>query len=305
MLRMLALLAVVALASSCATKQQPPPMPMPAPAPAPAPASTAASAGAPLPPAEQQRRAQSEFPQYTPSASAPSVPVSPAAKAQAERLSKQAAEALDVGNEQKARADLDEALRNDPENALAKSLSSQMNVVNPVAHLGQESFRYTVKPGDTLSIIARQYLGDQNRFHILARYNDMKVPRGLKAGQVIRIPGKQRPPEEDPVPQRVAPIAKPAATPPPQPVEPPSSAPVAVAPPTPEPAATSVSPAEAKRQLVDVHYRRGAEAFTRQDLDTAISEWGRVLELEPNHPNATVRRQQAIALRDRIRQQQK
>ena len=72
----------------------------------------------------------------------------------------------------------------------------------------------------------------------------------------------------------------------------------------PAPPDPSVSEA-AKRKLIDAHYRRGAEAFTRQDLDTAIREWDKVLELDAAHANATVRRQQAVALREKIAKKQK
>ena len=240
------------------------------------------------------------------------LPASPAARAQAEKLARQAAESLDLGNELKARGELDEALKLDRENLLAKNLMSQISVADPVAQLGRESFRYTVLARDTLAVLARQYLGDPYRFYILARYNDIRVPRGLKAGQVIRIPGKQRPPEEDSAAQRITarPVApsKPTDAETPATQEPGPGTPTALVPPPPEPVPvppprpTSEDP---KRNLIDHHYRRGAEAFTRQDLDTAIREWDRVLELDPTHPNATVRRQQAVSLRERIAKQKK
>ena len=49
-------------------------------------------------------------------------------------------------------------------------------------------------------------------------------------------------------------------------------------------------------------YRAAQAAFRRQDLATAIKEWGRVLELDPNNELARARRQEAIDLERRLKQ---
>ena len=48
---------------------------------------------------------------------------------------------------------------------------------------------YTVKPGDTLSGIARSQLGDQGRWKEIAEANKVTNPAAIKVGQVLFIPG--------------------------------------------------------------------------------------------------------------------
>ena len=94
------------------------------------------------------------------------------------------------------RRHLEEALKLDPSNDLAKKLMDQIRA-DPQKELGTTFWRYTVQRDDSLSKLAQQYLGDRFRFHILAKYNDISNPSKLAAGQVIKIPGRQpaaRPP---------------------------------------------------------------------------------------------------------------
>ena len=58
--------------------------------------------------------------------------------------------------------------------------------------------------------------------------------------------------------------------------------------------------AAAKTQTVELYYRRGVEAFQRQDLDGAITAYDRVLEIDPDHQNAQVNRVQAVELRQNL-----
>src|SRR5262249_51704323 len=109
-------------------------------------------------------------------------------------------------HESEARAELQKAQTVDHDNALAKNLMSQITAADPVAVLGTTSFKYTVRPGDTLSKIADVYLKDQYKFYILARYNNINTPRSLGAGQVIRIPGTASAP---PPPQPPPPVEQP------------------------------------------------------------------------------------------------
>ncbi|WP_174280190.1 LysM peptidoglycan-binding domain-containing protein, partial [Sphingomonas bacterium] len=86
-----------------------------------------------------------------------------------------------------------------------------LNEVDTDAHAlyGNESYAYTVQPGDALVAIAHRLLKDADQFYGLARYNGLTFPVELKAGQVLQIPG--RPPEAPrptpapaPVPRRPA-----------------------------------------------------------------------------------------------------
>ena len=114
-----------------------------------------------------------------------------------------------------------------------------------------------------------------------------------RSGQVIRIPGKVAlaPPGGGP--------AKPAATTPAKPAKPPA----------PEPSVKEsvkpVGPSKgeiAKQEQIQRHHRNAQAAFRRQDLDTAIKEWDRVLELDPSNELAQARRQEALDMARRLKE---
>ena len=214
----------------------------------------------------------------------------PAAKEQAHKLLRQAFESLNDGNEQKARAELEEVRRLEPDNKQAACLVRGITA-DPVATLGRESTSYTVRPGELLGRIAQRALGDVCEFYLLARYNQIRVPKALAAGQVIRIPGKAVLAPEPPV-------AKPAPEPAPA-VEapPPVSKPAA-----PDPAVTKAAEDKKRRALIERHHRNAQAAFRRQDLTTAIKEWDRVLELDPGNELAQARRQEALDMSRRLQQ---
>ena len=257
--------------------------------------------------------------------SQPPVVVTPATVAQAHKLALSAQGLLENGQEDQAREELQRALANDPNNKLAQNLMRQI-INDPLALLGRESFSYTVQPNDSMSSLARRFLGDIHMFYALARYNGIAVPRLLAGGQVLRIPGKAPPPAAA-VP-RDPPKAEPAA-----PAAPPV---VATAPPPPrEPsageramqdgekaerggdldralslytrAATLEHPgAEAKleqvrKQLVQRHSFVARTAFARQDLDGAVRAWDRVLNYDPSNATAKFERQRALDLKEKVK----
>lgn len=292
---MTALVAALAL-SACATKPADPPAEAPAITPAPAPA--------PEPPP----------------------PPTPVMQAQSQKVAQGVVELLEAGNEEQARAELQRALTLDPANKLALNLQKQMTE-DPQATLGRESFPYVVRSGDTLSRIAGRFLGDIYAFHILARYNNIKVPRQVGEGTTIRIPGKAPPPETA-RPTRPAPAKpEPAAEPAPPPV---AAAPAAAAEPSAGEKAFRAAEASAKagnleraladykqaaslgvaaagpkadatsKRLVDTHSRNARSALARQDLDGAIKSWDKVLELDPANDTAKLERQKAIRLKEKV-----
>ena len=57
-----------------------------------------------------------------------------------------------------------------------------------VAPVAVESRTHTVVAGDTLFNIAKQYLGDGNRYPELAKANNIANPDHIEVGQVITIP---------------------------------------------------------------------------------------------------------------------
>ncbi len=201
------------------------------------------------------------------------VPPTPAEQALSQKTAMQAIELLEAGQEDQARAELSRALQLDPANKLANNLMKQITA-DPVALLGRESFAYTVQSSDTLSRIAGRFMGDIYSFYILARYNDIRVPRQVAGGQVLRIPGK---PPAGPLYPR--PSAKPdpkaakdaaaaaaaanAATP----ATTVAAAPAPAAPPAPPPV-PELSPGEKALRAGDAHERAGR-------LDKALEEYRR------------------------------
>ncbi len=260
-------------------------------------------------------------------------PASPAAQQQAQKIAQAAVEMLESGNEDQARAELNRAIGVDPQNKLAQNLSRQITA-DPIAVLGRESFAYTVRPSDTLSRIAGRFLGDVYAFYILARYNDIKVPKQVSTGQVIRVPGKAPPTAASPPPQAPSPPteAGPRASPPPP--QAPAPPPVA-SPPPPEPtpgeramrnaaaaeraadlpraraeyliAASHNQPGAATKaeqlrtQLVTRYSANARGALARQDLDGAIGSWQRVLELEPDNPTARLELERVRSLKEKFK----
>lgn len=115
----------------------------------------------------------------------------------------QALDDLQAGTPDKARPTLKSLLVAKPDNAAVKNLLQQLDA-DPVEVLGKEYFQYKTQSGDTLSKIAKRFLGDPYKFYILAKYNDIQAPGHLQAGQSIKIPGKRsaaRPVEAAPAAQ--------------------------------------------------------------------------------------------------------
>jgi len=239
-----------------------------------------------------------------------------------------AVDLLEAGNEEQAKAELLRALAGDPNNKLAQNLLRQINA-DPIATLGRESFPYTVKPSDTLSRISGRFLGDIYSFYILARYNDIKIPRQVAGGQVIRIPGKAPPSGTLDLRGPTAPASSPATAPVAAPIAAPSPPPPAE-PSLGDKAMRSAEAAERSGDLERAYaeYRRAAaldqaqaaakaeqmrkqlilpatvnarSAFAKQDLDGAIKNWDRVLELDPTNETAKLERQKAIGLKEKIK----
>lgn len=253
--------------------------------------------------------------QAAPATPAPEVPAAEA-KPAAQKLALQAVDQLQIGDEAAAKQTIEQALKLDAANELARNLLTQITA-DAQRELGAVFFRYTVQQGESMSRLAQQYLGDRFRFWILAKYNEMANPSRLAAGQVIKIPGK-------------APATPPAAAAPEAPV------PKAAAPePEPKPeladaikkgaeqekagnleaayatyldAATRYpSSTEAARKrdqsrtaLVRGLDREASQAFQRQNLDLAIAKWDRILELDSGNRKARLERERALDLKKRM-----
>ena len=266
----------------------------------------------------------------------PPAPAGPVAQAQAQKIAQAAVDLLEAGREDDARADLQKALTLDVANKLANNLMRQITA-DPVATLGRESWIYTVRPNDSLSRIAGRFMGDIYAFYILARYNDIRVPKQVTGGQQIRVPGKAPPPGslvEPREPARNTPATKgsEASKPATPDAPPPVTAPAPPPEPTPgeralrngeaaeragkleqaldeyrraasldQPSATAKAEAVRKR-LVDKNTQAARTAFAKQDLTGAIRGWDNVLALDPNNELAKLERQKALQLKQKADQ---
>ena len=191
----------------------------------------------------------------------------------------QVVELLEAGNEEQAKIELQRALELDSNNKLALNLMRQITV-DPQATLGRESFAYTVRPGDTLSLIADRFLGDKYSFYILARYNGIPVPKKVASGQVIRIPGKAPPPGSEAARQARQQQPLPPPPPPSQQQQPPLPPP----PPTPQQPPSPLPPAPSVGELA---FKRGEAAEKAGRLDAAYEEFQAAAALD--HPGAAAR----------------
>jgi LysM repeat protein len=221
----------------------------------------------------------------------------PAAQKEVFRLIQQARVLLNDGEEDKARAELECAQQMDNDNKQVACLLRGITVDLSSAQAG-DSTPYTVRSGETLGSIAQRFLGDSCEFYMLSRFNKMKSPKQLPVGQLIRLPGRiniAAPPPPQPQPPVTAAPARPVPVPAPPRVE---------APPPPPPVEVvkkqEPSP-ETRRAEVERHYRRGLEAYRRQNLGAAISAYDAVLALDPNHGGARVGRQQAFELQEKLK----
>ncbi len=133
------------------------------------------------------------------------VPVVTVPQGTAKELFRQGVDALQHGEGQKAKPLLEQVLVLEPNHKYAPGLLSQIDA-DPVQMLGKEYFSYKVQQGETLSLIARRFLGDPFKFYILARYNDIIMSDDLEAGRSIKVPGKKPPPATVP-----SPVEQPAA----------------------------------------------------------------------------------------------
>lgn len=258
-------------------------------------AQSPSGSSAPPPPrhAPQAPAASGAAPSGAPAAPEPAPNLPPLPASQIGKAVTNAIELLEAGNEDQASIELQRVLQTEPGHKLAQSLLRQIKD-DPMALLGREFFSYRVQPGESLSKIAGRFLNDVHQFYVLARYNDIKVPRQLAGGQMIRVPGKAPPP--------------PPPAPAPVPVPAPATTPVVTAPPKPAPAPPAASEpstdaalqAQRQKEAINRRTRAARAAFAKQDLNGAIRAWDSVLELDPNNRTAQLERQKAIDLKEKL-----
>lgn len=121
----------------------------------------------------------------------PTVPAEPEAEPEAagEPLDLSGAiAALQDGRVDQAERAFARIVERSPANATARLMLAQIRQP-PQALLGEDFIEVTVRAGDSLSRIAGRELGNELLFYSLARLNDIEVPRLIRAGRRLRVPG--------------------------------------------------------------------------------------------------------------------
>jgi hypothetical protein len=177
-----------------------------------------------------------------------------------------------------ARKLLVRTLKRRPGDPTATSLVRQIDTA-PETLLGGESFAYTTRPNDSLSLLAERFLGDPVLFYALARYNHIDTPGALEPGRTLRIPGHERP--ETPRVQRPVAEPRPAAA-----IDKPAEP--RVVPPSPTTQATNPRRASQLREAALEQMNRGA-------IDRAVVLFQQASRLDPG--NALIQRDLDRALR--------
>ena len=102
----------------------------------------------------------------------------------------EAIKALQVGDVDNAKRELEAVIRQQPSNVTALNLLVQINTPASKYFAGKGSFRYKLKAGESLSTVAKKFLKEPLKFYILAKYNNIENPSKVKSGQMLRIPGE-------------------------------------------------------------------------------------------------------------------
>ncbi|OUS09645.1 hypothetical protein A9Q89_12815 [Gammaproteobacteria bacterium 53_120_T64] len=104
-----------------------------------------------------------------------------------QRLSKAIALLSSGNNVGQAKVELQAYLNQVPNSKIANSLFTQVDT--PIGeYFPAEFVAITLTNGESLSTIAKQYLGDALQFYALAQYNNIANPGKTTIGQVIHVP---------------------------------------------------------------------------------------------------------------------
>ena len=174
------------------------------------------------------------------------------------------------GKEGAAVGKLKSILKRDPMNPAATMLNGSIKG-DPKDLLGPQSYPYTVRAGDTMEALSERFLGNRMKAYQLVRYNGLKAPVTLVAGQVVRIPGE--PPRLEPVRRAEPEPAKSGSATPTAPK------PKVVAPKPAAPVAPGANPVAA-RQLRTA----GLAALNQGNVDRAVGLLRRARQADPANP---------------------
>ena len=103
-----------------------------------------------------------------------------------QRLSKAIAQ-LSKGNAGQAKVELEAYLSQAPHSKVANNLLTQ--IITPTSqYFPSEFVAISLANGESLSTIAKQYLGDALQFYALAQYNNIENPGKTTIGQIVHVP---------------------------------------------------------------------------------------------------------------------
>jgi len=140
--------------------------------------------------------------------------------------------------------------------------------------ISDEYTLHEIQPGESLSKIAKKYYGDYKLFRVIADYNGIYDPTGIKVGQKVKVPrletaGTAQPPADEAAP---AYATEPAAPAPPEG--------------TPEAAEAHQPEAEEPVDQVAGYRETGISLFEDRQYEDAIIEFKKVLNADPGDPAA-------------------
>jgi TolA-binding protein len=200
---------------------------------------------------------------------------------------------LRAGRSAEAAAELHSYLEAVPESRQARYLLNQIET--PIDRLyPRENFAIKLAHHQSLSEVARLYLGNSLGFYGLARYNGIAVPSRVREGQTIRVP-------KTPISTSVnaqAEAASPALK---------ETTADETAVPNDIGVASHTLPTDMSASKADAHqraeplYRAGLAAFQKQDLDSAIRDWKKALRLDPKLQDAQISLSQAEKLKANLK----
>jgi tetratricopeptide (TPR) repeat protein len=96
-------------------------------------------------------------------------------------------ELLEEGDAERARVEVIAYLERVPSSTIAKNLLLQIDTAPEVFYPGAYQ-EVTLRPGQSLSNVAKVYLDNAYEFYALARYNDISRPRQVVPGQIVKVP---------------------------------------------------------------------------------------------------------------------
>lgn len=94
---------------------------------------------------------------------------------------------LENGQEGRATAELEAYLKDVPGSTTAKRILDQITTDSD-KYFPKNYFSLQLKSGESLSTLAKKYLGSALKFYALAKYNDISNPSRVDIGQTIKIP---------------------------------------------------------------------------------------------------------------------